>query len=68
MKFVALLIGLGCSVQSSEGCLALRSPMLQHLVLPLIWFSMNTDHGGLQSEHPIVGIPPEVHLVNIVLL
>ena len=38
MNLVALLIELGFSVQSSEGCLGLRSPTLQHFVLPLICF------------------------------
>ena len=44
MNLVALPIELGFSSRSSAGCLGLRSATLQHLVLPLTWFSTNTDH------------------------
>ena len=45
MNLVALPIELGFSVQSSDGCLDLRSPTLWHFVLLLIWFSTITDQG-----------------------
>ena len=43
MNLAALLIQLDFNSQSLERCLGLRSPTLQHLVLPLSWFSTTTD-------------------------
>ena len=67
MNLAALHIELDLNFQSLDGCLALRSPTLQHLVLMLIWFSTTADQGDV-GVITIIRFPSEVHLVSIVLL